>query len=101
MKVLAVSTILTTDPAVLAKSQDPEIRREEAGALWRLYVDGVIEQQWWRSDQPGPVFVLEVASVDDAAAALAEFPLAKAGLLGFDLIPMGPNGYLESLWSGA
>jgi hypothetical protein len=63
------------------------------------YKDGLIRDIYLRQDRPGVAVVLECASLEDANKALAEFPLAKAGLLDFEAIPLGPFTNWESLFA--
>lgn len=63
---------------------------DEVRATLRLYLDGKIDQWFVRKDQPGVVFILNTADVGEARGTLEQLPLGKAGLMEFDLIPMGP-----------
>src|SRR5258707_5899137 len=60
-------------------------------------LDGEIEQFWWRKDKQGVVFLLDVATADEAHATLAKLPLVEADLLTFDYFPDGPFAPLASL----
>jgi len=60
-------------------------------------MDGEIEQFWWRKDKQGVVFLLDVATADEAQATLAKLPLVEADLLTFDYFPVGPFAPLASL----
>ena len=60
-------------------------------------MDGEIEQFWWRKDKQGVVFLLDVATADEAQATLAKLPLVEADLLTFDYFPDGPFAPLASL----
>jgi hypothetical protein len=62
----------------------------EVPATLQLYLDGKIEQFWFRGDLPGVVFLLEAESLDKAKEAVRGLPLAAAGLLNFEYIPVGP-----------
>ncbi len=65
-----------------------------------LYKSGVIRDIYFRRDRPGVAMFLECDSVEDASAAVADFPLAKAGLLTFECIPLGLiRGLGKSLFS--
>lgn len=66
---------------------------------WDLYKSGVIRDIYFRQDRPGVAMFLECDSVEDASAAVADFPLAKAGLLTFECIPLGSFAGWESLFS--
>lgn len=55
-----------------------------------LYLDGKISEWFSRQDESGVVFILNVISLDEARLLLEGLPLGKAGLMSFDLIPLGP-----------
>jgi hypothetical protein len=65
----------------------------------QLYLDGKIDQFWFRLDQPGPIFLMN-GSVEEARAALDKLPLVQAGLLAFELTPVGPLSPLGVLIQG-
>ena len=64
--------------------------KAEAGKAWELYQSGVIRELYFRKDWPGAVLMLECANVEDAHKVLQTLPLVKAGLIAFDVIPLGP-----------
>jgi hypothetical protein len=72
--------------------------REEMSALWQLYRDGAV-QQMYSPGRPGAVLVLEVATRDQAEAALAGLPLAAGGLIDFELIELRPFSAFEVLFA--
>ncbi|MDZ7227226.1 hypothetical protein U4Z70_20330 [Escherichia coli] len=51
------------------------------------------------TDRPGVAIFLECDSVDEAMNVMAEFPLAKAGLLSFECIPLGSFINWENLFA--
>lgn len=57
---------------------------------WKLYTNGTIRDIYFRQDRPGVAIIAEADSIDAARHALREFPLAKAGLIDWDVIPLGP-----------
>ena len=63
---------------------------QEVPATVRLYLDGKIDQWFARKDGKGVVFLLNITSLDEAAATLNKLPLAQQGLMTFELIPLGP-----------
>ena len=93
MKVMCVSK--------WAKAPTPEerdaIMPKEVSATLKLYLDGVIEQMWFKQDAPGVVFLVQADSVDTAKAQLHGLPLGQAGLMDFDFIPVGPLAPLGML----
>ena len=54
---------------------------------------------YFRQDRPGVAIFLECDSVDEAMNVMAEFPLAKAGLLSFECIPLGSFINWENLFA--
>jgi hypothetical protein len=79
-----------------AEQRDAILPKEVPHTL-RLYLDGVIEQFWFRTDKPGVVFLMDVESVDEASSTLAHMPLVQAGLMAFELTPVGPLAPLGRL----
>jgi hypothetical protein len=69
-------------------------------ALPKLYLDGKIEQFWFRDDKPGVVFLMNVDSVEQAKATVNALPLAAGGFLAFETIPVGPLKPLGLLIQG-
>jgi hypothetical protein len=72
---------------------------DEARHAWQMYKGGIIRDIYFRTDRPGVAIFAEADSVDAAKAALAEFPLAKARLIGWDVIPLGPFTNWEILFA--
>ncbi|NJC03061.1 hypothetical protein GGR63_003008 [Xanthomonas sp. 3272] len=72
---------------------------DEVRHSWQHYKDGVIRDIHFRQDRPGVVIIAEADSVAAAKSALAEFPLAKAGLIDWDVIPFGPFVNWEVLFA--
>jgi hypothetical protein len=68
---------------------------------WDLYKDGLIRDIYFRQDRPGVAILVEAESVETARAQLMEFPLAKVGLIGWDVIPLGPMVNWEMLFAEA
>ena len=86
MKVFAIGAI-TTPPS---PEQQAEIMPKEVPATLQLYLDGKIEQYWFRQDTLGVIFLMDAPSVDDAKATVGTLPLVEGGFLTFDFIPAGP-----------
>ncbi len=66
------------------------VMQKEVRETVRLYLSGKLDQWFVRRDQNGVVFLLNVASVDEARTLLEKLPLGEAKLMEFDLIPVGP-----------
>jgi hypothetical protein len=71
----------------------------EARHGWQLYKSGIVRDIYFRQDRPGVAIIAEAESIEAARAALAEFPLAKAGLIDWDVIPLGPFLNWEMLFA--
>ena len=83
-KVLAIGTVKPLSPA-----QKQEFMPSEVPATLQLYLDGKMEQFWFREDGKGVVFLM-ATTVAEADALLKSLPLSQANLMTFDLIPVGP-----------
>ncbi|TRO38249.1 superoxide dismutase [Pseudomonas putida] len=71
----------------------------ETRHAWQMYRGGVIRDIYFRLDRPGVAIIAEAESAEAAHKALAEFPLAKAGLIAWEVIPLGPFINWENLFS--
>jgi len=70
---------------------------DEVRATVQLYLGGKIDQWYVKQDQTGVVFVLNVTDVKEAHELLEKLPLGVAGLMEFELIPLGPLNPLRLL----
>jgi hypothetical protein len=86
MKVLAVATI--NKP--LSPEQRQQIMPSEVPATLKLYLDGKIEQFWFRQDKPGVIFLMNVDSIEQAKAAVDALPLTSGGFANYELMQIGP-----------
>ncbi|MCG2626284.1 hypothetical protein L6654_06560 [Bradyrhizobium sp. WYCCWR 13023] len=74
-----------------AKSADlPEVLSREVPATLELYLRGKIADWYATAEQTEVVFLLNVTSVEEARALLEPLPLGQAGMMTFDLTPIGP-----------
>ncbi len=73
--------------------------RDEAHHGWQLYKGGFVRDIYFRQDRPGVAIIAEAESVEAAKAELMQFPLAKAGLIGWEVIPLGPFANWEILFA--
>ncbi|QOK91307.1 superoxide dismutase [Ralstonia pseudosolanacearum] len=64
--------------------------QDEVRHGWQLYKSGIVRDIDFRQDRPGVAIIAECDSVEAARQVLGEFPLAKAGLIDWDVIPLGP-----------
>lgn len=62
----------------------------EARRVWELYQSGAIRELYFRADRSEAVLMLECADAGEAEQVLASLPLVQAGLITFEVIPLGP-----------
>src|ERR1700760_2089173 len=96
MKVLAIGSI--TKP--LPPEQRQQVMPNEVPATLKHYLDGRIEQFWYRQDAPGVVFLMNVESVEQAKATVGELPLVTGGFASYQLMQVGPLAPLGMLIQG-
>lgn len=96
MKVLAIGSIVKP----LSDEQRKSTMPKEVPATLKHYLDGKIEQFWYRNDAPGVIFLMNVASLEEAEAELATLPLVTGGFAKYELIPVGPLAPLGLLIQG-
>jgi hypothetical protein len=85
MKVFAIASA----PAPLTPEQLGPHMPSEVHSTLKLYLDGKVEQFWFR-DKAGPIFLMDVESVEQARATLAALPLVASGLMTYELLPVMP-----------
>ena len=85
-------------PGATLEKYQPHLR-DEVRHGWQLYKDGVVREIHFRQDRPGVAIVLECESVEAARQVLGEYPLARAGLIDWDVIPLGPFVNWELLFA--
>ncbi len=72
---------------------------EEVRDTVRLYLGGKIDQWFVKQDQSGVVFLMNLTDPQEARALLARLPFGQAGLMQFEIIPLGPISPLGLLLS--
>jgi hypothetical protein len=96
MKVMAIGSF--------AKPLTPEQRQQvlpnEVPATLKLYLDGKIEQFWFRQDAPGVLFLMNVESIEQAKATIEALPLVTGGYAKYDFMQVGPLAPLGLLIQG-
>ena len=85
-KVLAIGTWTAKAPPAAR----PPIMPAEARDTLRLQLAGKIDQWFAKTDGSGAVFLMNVTDPAEAHALLEALPLGKAGMMTFELIPVGP-----------
>jgi muconolactone delta-isomerase len=84
MKILALERELPNVPAAAFAPY----AAAEAQRVWQLVQEGVIRETYFRQDQSAAVLVLECADAAEAEAVLQTLPMAAAGLITFEIIPL-------------
>jgi hypothetical protein len=96
MKVMAVGSIVKP----LTPEQRQQIMPNEVPATLKHYLDGKIEQFWFRQDAPGVIFLMNVESVEQAKATVEALPLTAGGYAKYDFMQVGPLAALGLLIQG-
>jgi hypothetical protein len=92
-RILAIGT--GTSP--FTEEERKTILPKEVRATVGLYLNGKIDQWWFRGDAKGVVFLLNVTSVEEAHEMLEALPLGVAKRMTFELMPLGPLYPLKQL----
>ena len=95
-KILAIGHVITA-----AAANRRSIMPSEVHDTVKLYLAGKIDSWYVRQDAPGVVFLMNVGTVKEAHDLLEALPLGKAGMMEFELIPIGPLSPLEYLLADA
>jgi hypothetical protein len=81
----------------------PELRTQvmpkEVPATLRHYLEGKIEQFWFR-ENAGPIFLMNVESLEEAKAAMDSLPLVAGHHATYELMPVSPLTPLGLLIQG-
>lgn len=94
MKVIAVAHRVDK---YTAEDFAPHLEAEAAHAL-KLFAEEKVREIYSRTDGKGAVLVLEADSEDEAREILAGLPLAKRGMLRFDVYGTKPyRGFIANL----
>ncbi len=92
MKVFAIASAKST----LTPEKLQQHMPNEVPATLKLYLDGKVEQFWFR-EKVGPIFLMNVESIEQAKATLDALPLVADGLMTYELMPVGPLAPLGRL----
>lgn len=95
MRILALDR---PQPGATFERYQPHLT-SEVRHTWAAYRSGAIRDIYFRQDRPGVAIFLECTGVDEAKRLLADFPLAKAGLIDFEVIPLGAFTNWEVLFA--
>jgi hypothetical protein len=95
MKVFAIASAKST----LTPDKIQQHMPNEVPATLRLYLEGKVEQFWFR-EKAGPIFLMNVDSIDHAKATLDALPLVADNLMTYELMPVTPLAPLGMLIQG-
>lgn len=93
MKVIAIGTIIKPVTA----EQRAQVMPREVPATLKLYLDGKIEQFFFRQDKPGVIFIMNVESVEQAKTTIEAMPLVTDGFAQYEFMQVGPLAPLGML----
>jgi hypothetical protein len=92
-KILAIGNVTAKGtPEAIGKVLPFEVR-----ATVRLHLAGKIDQWFFQNDAYGVVFIMNCATTAEAHELLEKLPLGVAGMMEFELIPLGPLKPLSML----
>ncbi|HUJ44845.1 MAG TPA: hypothetical protein VLW52_14695 [Opitutaceae bacterium] len=97
MKILALEKEV---PGIAAAAFKPHLQAE-AARVWELQQSSVLREIHFRQDRQEAVLILECADAEEARRVLATLPLVRAGLIGFEVIPLVPYPGLARLFASA
>ena len=92
MKVFAIASFKPN----VTRDQVRKRLPDEVSPTLKLYLEGEIEQFWFREGF-GPIFLMNVESVEQAKATLDALPLVAENLMAYELLPvttLSPLGLL-------
>jgi hypothetical protein len=85
MKVFAIASASAALTPDLIQKHLPS----EVPATLKLYLDGKVEQFWFR-EKAGPIFLMNVTSVEEAKATLEKLPFVADKLMTYEFLPVTP-----------
>ena len=96
MKVLAIASIVKP----FSEEDKKQIMPSEVPATLKHYLDGKIEQFWFRQDKPGVIFLMNAESIQEAKSVVEALPLTAGGWAQYELMQVGPLAPLGLLLQG-
>jgi hypothetical protein len=73
--------------------------KAEAEAVWQHYSMEIVRSIYYIADMSGAVLFCEAPDLAAMQAIIAQFPMAKAGALTFEILPLKPYTGLEALFA--
>ncbi|QWA12050.1 hypothetical protein GTU79_04565 [Sodalis ligni] len=93
MKVISIGTIIKP----MSPEQRQQVMSKEVPDTLKHYLDGTLEQFWYRTDKPGVIFLMNVESVEKAKATIEALPLVTNGFAQYEFMSVGPLAPLGML----
>ncbi len=87
------------NPGLTAADFAPHLA-DEARHVWAMQQANTLRKIYFDADRHNAVLVLECTDRKEALSVLNDFPLVRAGLITFTLIPLKPYDGLERLFKG-
>jgi hypothetical protein len=95
MKVFAIASASPAlTPDIIQKHLPSEVP-----ATLKLYLEGKVEQFWFR-EKVGPIFLMNVESVEQAKSILDKLPFVADKLMTYEFMPVSPLMPLATLIQG-
>lgn len=95
---MQILVVIRRRTEAFSEEQFAVLLEPEAEVLRTLYAEGIVRSAWSRADVLGACLMMEHESLEDAQAAFARLPLAAAGMLEVQFVPLrgyrgfGPRG---------
>ena len=82
----------------VSDAQIAEARPDEVRAVWALVKAGQLREIYFAPERPAVIGMVEVASRETAEEMLAALPMARRGLIEFELLTLRPYDQFELLF---
>jgi hypothetical protein len=95
---MQILVVIRRRTEAFSEEQFAALLEPEAEVLRTLYAEGIVRSAWSRADVLGACLMMEHESLEDAQTAFARLPLAAAGMLEVQFVPLrgyrgfGPRG---------
>ena len=94
MKILAIEKEMANARVISFRKH----AKAEAKALWKLYLNGIVREFYFRKKKKLAVLILEVKSKAEANMALSKLPYVSKKLIEFELISLRPYPGFQRLF---
>lgn len=72
--------------------------KAEAELVWEKYAAEIVRSIYYIADMSGAVLICEAADLETMQNIVGQFPMAKAKVLNFEIVPLKPYTGLEALF---